>query len=79
MMKNIEIVVTEERTIVVYADTKRFGKHEIMFEGHTFDECFDYIKRNTGMDRVYLQSSFLYEPFTDTAGRTFPCMMDVVP
>ena len=42
-MTNIRIE-GEETYWKVIADTKRFGKNEIMFEG-TFDNCFDYVKR----------------------------------
>ena len=35
-MKNVTVNATETGTIVVRADTERFGKNEILFEGSTF-------------------------------------------
>lgn len=43
-MKNITIERTNNNTYVVYADTERFGKHEIMFEGISEEECKAFIK-----------------------------------
>lgn len=77
-MKNIEIEVTDNHTIVVFADTKRFGKHQIMFEGITFDECFDYIRKHTGREHFQMQSYLLYDTFTDRKGKTFPISMNVI-
>ena len=45
-MKNINIIQVNGEYWVVRADTKRFGKQEIMFEG-TYDECFAYAMQNT--------------------------------
>lgn len=47
-MENIRVRVTDNDTIVVVADSKRFGKDAIMFEERTFMRCFDYIRRKTG-------------------------------
>ena len=47
-MENIRVRVTDNDTIVVVADTERFGKDAIMFEERTFMRCFDYIRRKTG-------------------------------
>ena len=77
-MKNIRIVVTENGTIVVKADTKRFGKDAIMYEGHTFMECCDYIRKSCKTDRFRLESYPMVERFTDTDGRTMPWIMSVV-
>lgn len=74
-MENIIIEVKGDNYIVVIADTKRFGNNEIMFEGNTFDQCFDYIKRELGIDRVYLTAYLFYESYTDRVGRTFPWKM----
>ena len=45
-MKNIRLIRTNDikNGWVVKADTKRFGKDEIMFEG-SYDECFKYLDR----------------------------------
>lgn len=77
-MKNIRIVVTDNNTIVVKADTKRFGEDAIMFEGHTFNEACDYIRRTCGVDHFTLSSYVLVEKFTDTEGRSLPWLMDVI-
>ena len=74
-MENIRIEVKADNYIVVIADTKRFGNNEVMFEGNTFDQCFDYIKRELGIDEVYLTAYLCYESYTDREGRTFPWMM----
>ena len=84
-MENIKIearrVNEEDKTtdyIVVIADTERFGIQEVMFEGNTFDQCFDYIKRELGVSRVPLRTYSMFETYTDREGRTFPWTMDVV-
>lgn len=82
-MKNIQIVVTDNNTIVVIADTKRFGKAAILYEDHTFMGCCDYIRRTTGNNHFKLKAySFTGElgmkTFTDTEGLTMPYIMDVV-
>lgn len=74
-MENIIIEVKADNYIVVIADTKRFGNNEVMFEGNTFDQCFDYIKRELGIDKVYLTAYLIYELYTDRKGRTFPWKM----
>ena len=77
-MDNIQIEVRSENYIVVLADTERFGKGEVMFEGNTFDQCFDYIKKETGKDEVSLRSYMIEALYTDRLGRTFPDWMMVV-
>lgn len=77
-MKNIQIVVTDKPSIVVFADTKRFGKHAIMFEGCTFMQCCDYIRRATGNNHFQLKGISTMRTFTDPDGRTMPWIMDVV-
>lgn len=78
-MENIKIEVVRENYIVVRADTKRFGAGEVMFEGNTFNQCFDYIKRETGRaDPLRLQSCLAYGEYTDWQGRTFPSFMRVL-
>lgn len=74
-MENIRIEVKADNYIVVIADTKRFGNNEVMFEGNTFDQCFDYIKRELGIDKVYLTAYLIYESYTDRVERTFPWKM----
>ena len=79
-MENIRIEVKGNDYIVVTADTERFGKDEVMFEGNTFRQCFDYIKRELGMDagaKLNLSSFFIYQPYTDRMGETFPWLMNV--
>ena len=76
-MKHIRIVVTDSNTIVVKADTKRFGRDAIMYEGSTFMQCCDYIRRTTGREHFTLSSSPLAELYTDPDGRVLPWLMDV--
>ena len=78
-MKNIEIVVSDNNTICVFADTKRYGRHAIMYEGRTFMQCCDYIRRATKKNHFRLVPSFgpNMTMFTDTEGRTMPIIMDV--
>jgi len=76
-MKNIRIVVTDNRTIVVRADTKRYGRDAIMYEGHTFMGCCDYIRRMTRNNHFKLNSYSCVRTFTDTEGRTMPWIMSV--
>lgn len=80
-MKNIRIEVKAENYITVTADTKRFGKDEVMFEGNTFRQCFDYIKRALGMNpeaRLRISTYLIYAPYTDRMGETFPWYMEVI-
>lgn len=77
-MKNFQIVVTDNRTIVVLADSARYGKNAIMYEGHTFVSCCDYIRRVTRKNHFQLKSYDCIKTFTDTEGRTMPWMMNVV-
>ena len=76
-MTNVQIVVTDNRTIVVIADTKRCGKHAIMYEGHTFMQACDYIRRTTGKDRFHLDSWAYARTFTDPDGKTMPWIQTV--
>lgn len=69
-MENIRISVTDNHTIVVKADTKRFGKDAIMYEGINFMECFDYVRRATGKNNFQIKHFSFAEPFTDHTGRT---------
>lgn len=77
-MKNFQIVVTDNRTIVVTADSTRYGKNAIMYEGHTFMSCCDYICRITRKNNFRLKSYSCMKTFTDTEGRTMPWVMEVV-
>lgn len=77
-MKNIRIVVTDNRTIVVKADTERHGKNAILFEGRKFMECCDYIRRTAGKNHFQLKAWSVVEQFTDTDGLTLPSIMSVV-
>ena len=45
-MKNVKIEATNNNTYVVRADTKRFGKNQIMFESYSKPECFEYVHQN---------------------------------
>lgn len=76
-MENIRIVV-KDSSIVVIADTKRFGKDAIMFEGHSFMECCDYIRRRTNNNHFKLKALTCFRSFTDSEGLTMPDHLDVV-
>lgn len=79
-MENIIIEVLDDNYIVVIATTKRFGKNEIMFEGNTFDQCFEYIRRELGLmekQGLRLRSMLIYEPYTDRNGKTLPCYIHI--
>lgn len=78
MMTNFRIEALRDDYMVVKADSERFGEQEIVFEGNTFNQCFDYIKRKTGKDKLNLTSCFIYKSVTDREGRTFPCYMEVL-
>lgn len=45
-MENIKIKHDRKNYWYVTADTKRFGKQEILFEGISLDECIGYIGKN---------------------------------
>lgn len=77
-MRNIEIEVMREDYIVVRADTARFGAREVMCECNTFDQAFDYIKRETGRDTVHFSAYMSDGVYTDWKGRTFPPFMRVI-
>lgn len=80
-MENITIMVLHpdqpNSSILVKADSKRFGKNEIMFEGISFKECFEYVKRETKRDHLRLMGC-LVGAYTDCKGKTFPWIMDVL-
>lgn len=77
-MKNIRIVATDNNTLTVKADTKRYGNDAIMFEGRTFMECCDYIRRATGQNHFKLETFFCVPNFTDANGQTLPRILNVV-
>ena len=77
-MKNIQISVTENNTIIVTADTERFGKSAVMFEGHSFMECCDYIRKRTNNNHFKLKALSCISTFTDTEGLTMPRSLTVV-
>lgn len=76
-MNNIRVIVKGDNYIVVKADSKRFGNDAIMFEGNTFNQCFNYIRRVCHVDRFSLSSYMMVAPYTDREGRTLPWIMDV--
>ena len=49
-MENVEIVESRIagniKTYLVYADTERFGKHEIMFQAPTKEDCKKWLSKN---------------------------------
>lgn len=77
MMKNIRIVVLDDRSIAVKADTDRFGKDAILYQDTTFMRCCDYIRRATQSNHFQLQSLACIPMFTDAEGRTMPTILNV--
>lgn len=75
-MTNIRVVVKDVNYIVVLADSERFGKDEVMYEGNHFRECFDYIKRETGKEKLRITGT-LASLFQDRKGETFPSYMRI--
>lgn len=45
-MENIKIKHERKNYWQVIADTERFGKQEILFEGIKLEECLEYIRKN---------------------------------
>jgi hypothetical protein len=76
-MQNIRIEVLRDNYIVVKADTLRFGNNEIMFEGNTFDDCFEYIKKSLNKSILSLTGQIVDGIYVDRKGRAFPCFMKV--
>lgn len=76
-MKNIRIIAHDSMHIEVLADTKRFGEDAIMFQSGSFRECFDYIKRETGKDKLRL-SGCLAALLRDWTGAEYPSYMEVI-
>ena len=76
-MENIYISVTDNNSIIVKADTKRFGKNAIMYEDTTFMRCCDYIRRMTGKNNFKLNSLYGVPMLTDAEGRTLPRFIEV--
>lgn len=76
-MKNIRIVALDDHSIVVKADSERFGKDAIMYQDTTFMRCCDYIRRVTRTDHFRLQSLSCVPSFTDRDGRTMPMILEV--
>lgn len=76
-MENIVIMVKRDNYIVVIATTERFGR-EVMFEGNTFTQCFNYLKRELGVDRLVLRAGMGADVYEDREGRWFPALMHCV-
>lgn len=73
MLENIKIEVTDNNTIVVIADTIRYGKNAIMYEDNKFVRCCDYIRQVTGNNHFKLDGMpSIHGIFTDTDGKTLP-------
>lgn len=45
-MMNVTIEKSNNNTYLVYADTERWGEHEIMFESYSREECITWLKAN---------------------------------
>ena len=80
-MTNIRIIVSyphkRNSSIVVKANTKKYGENAIMFEGISFMECLNYIARVTGRDNFKV-TALPYTPlYTDYKGQTLPYILSV--
>jgi len=81
-MKNVRIKETSNRTLVVIADTKRFGNDEIMFESFKFEDILNYLRDNdiptddVRFDAQSLIKKIIHRSFcTDTFEIEYPCCM----
>ena len=74
-MENIRIVVTDNNTITVRADSTRFGKDAVMYEDRSFMNCFNYIRKATGKNHFQIKHLAFVEAFTDAEGRTMGSRM----
>ena len=77
MIRNIRIEAKRRDYMVVLADSDRFGNDEVIFEGNTFNQCFDYVKKILGVKKLHLTSSLLYATVKDREGRSFPWFLQV--
>lgn len=79
VIKNVRVVAIRDKAsyIVVKADTKRFGNDAVMFEGNTFEQCFDYIRRTFRTDYFKLSSYAVVPNYTDREGNTLPWILNV--
>ena len=79
-MKNVRIIAhrDKENYIVVEADSERFGKDAVMFEGNTFEQCCDYIRRTFRTNRFKLTSYAVVPLYTDRNGQTLPWILNIV-
>lgn len=77
-MRDIVIEVLDENYIVVRADTDRFGPGEVMAECNTFQQAFDYIKRETGREKINFRTCLAYGVYQDWTGVSFPPYMEVI-
>ena len=59
MMKNIVIQALDTGSIVVRADSDRYGKNAIMYQDITFMACCKYISRVTGKTDFRLKARAL--------------------
>lgn len=69
-MKNIRIVVTDDNSIIVKADSDRYGKDAIMYQDINFMNCFDYVRRATGHNHFQIQHYSVTDLYTDCTGKT---------
>jgi hypothetical protein len=75
-MRNIRIVAESSTRILVIADSERFGRDEIMAECNTFKSAYDYIKRETGSEKLWLTGT-IASAVEDWTGVSAPSFMYV--
>lgn len=44
-MKDVKIIATDNRTYLVKATTRRFGKDAVLFESWNYNDCLNYLRR----------------------------------
>ena len=74
MMKNFRLIASDG-SIVVKADSDRYGKDAVVYQDTTFMRCFDYIRRVTGQNHFQIKHWSVVEPYTDFDGRTMGSYM----
>ena len=68
-MKNFHITA-RDRSIIVRADSDRYGKNAIVYQDISFMNCFNYIQRVTGKKHFQIKFLSASAPYTDVDGRT---------
>ena len=76
-MENFRVYASDG-SIVVKADSKRYGKDAIVYQDISFMRCFGYIRRVTGENHFQIKHFSFVKPYTDFEGRTMGNEMWIV-